>query len=42
MFIMYVIDSNTKINYVQSAVYIDFNFWMKISQIVTKMDFLYV
>ena len=39
---MHIIDSNTKINYVQSAVFIYFKFWVKISQIVTKMDFLYV
>jgi hypothetical protein len=34
--------SNTKINYIQSAVLIDFKFLVKKSQIVTKMDFLYV
>ena len=39
---MHIIDSNTKINYVQVAALIDFKFLMKISQIVSKMDFLYV
>jgi hypothetical protein len=39
---MHIIHSNTKINYVQSIDCLTSNFRMKISQIVSKMDFLYV
>jgi hypothetical protein len=39
---MYANNSNIKLFYAYNANYKLFRFWGKISQIVTKMDFLYV
>jgi hypothetical protein len=39
---MHILISNSIFKYVQYVYFKSFKFWMKISQIVSKMDFLYV